>query len=328
MQSGAPATAIPEDDEWDDGEDWEEDYDDSSSSSFLDMDLDTKLKMAGVLGVVLLVVMSSMIFTNFGFYSGAGTVSVLIDVEEALNPEDRTLGAYILATSPSFGMLTKEGDFTISVNGNQVYSGKFDLNDEGRGSISLDYEDFFTINGEYVLEVNIKGTTDSDSVDLYKSASSVRGEVPVFDGNYPLSKSENLLINLQFKAGETTSYISPWVQGTIKIYHADEIFDDDQGESYWDDDGSRNFQVVETITFTVAGTSINWEYQSGTTDNGVSLWLDTSEFYSDGGSGDYAVTIEFTNDLGEDNSIKEGQTFWKWFHICQTEADGSCDGNK
>ena len=313
--------------DWDDGDDWDEDYDDSTSSSILDMDLDTKLKLAGVVGVVLLILMSSMIFTNFGFYSGAGTISVLIDVEEALNPEDRTLGAHILATSPSFGSLSKEGDFTISVAGSQVYSGTFDLNDDGRGSISIDYAEFFTVNGKYTLSVDIKGTQDSDSVELYKSAGSVRGEVPVFDGNYPLSKSENLLINLQFKTDETTSYISPWVQGTIKIYHAEEIFDEGQGENYWNDDGSRNFKEVETITFTVAGTSINWEYQSGTTDNGVSLWLDPSEFYSDQGSGDYAVTIEFTNQLGEDTSIKEGQTFWKWFHLCQTKADGSCDAN-
>ena len=313
--------------DWDDGEDWDDDYDDSDSSSILDMELATKMKLAGVLGVVILLIMSSMIFTNFGFYSGAGTVSVLIDVEEALNPEDRTLGVSILATSPSFGSLSKEGDFTISVSGSQVYSGKFDLNGEGRGSISIDYAAFFTVNGEYVVTVDIKGTKDSDSVELYKSAGSVRGEVPVFDGNYPLSKSENLLINLQFKTDETTSYISPWVSGTIKIYHAEEIFDDNEGESYWNDDGSRNFQEVELITFTVEGTSINWAYQSGTTDDGVSLWLDPNEFYSDQESGDYAVTIEFTNDLGDDTSTKEGQSFWKWFHLCETKADGSCNGN-
>ena len=315
--------------DWDDGDDWDDDdYEDSESSSFLDMELATKMKIAGALGVVLLIIMSSMIFTNFGLYSGADSVSVLIDVEEALNPEDRTLGASILATSPSFGSLTKEGDFTISVSGIQVYSGNFDLNDDGRGSISLDYAEFFTINGKYTLLVDIKGTQASDSIELYKSADSVRGEVPVFDGSYPLNKSENLLINLQFKTDETDSYISPWVQGTIKIYHAEEIFEDNQGENYWDDDGSRNFDEVESITFTVEGTSINWVYQSGTTDNGVSLWLDPNEFYSDGGSGDYAVTIEFTNELGEDTSSKEGQTFWKWFHLCQTKADGSCDGNK
>ncbi|MFL2944366.1 MAG: hypothetical protein ACJZ2J_03415, partial [Candidatus Poseidoniales archaeon] len=90
--------------DWDDGDDWDDDdYEDSESSSFLDMELATKMKIAGALGVVLLIIMSSMIFTNFGLYSGADSVSVLIDVEEALNPEDRTLGASILATSPSFG---------------------------------------------------------------------------------------------------------------------------------------------------------------------------------------------------------------------------------
>ena len=47
--------------DWDDGDDWDDDYDDSESSSFLDMELATKMKIAGVLGVALLVVMSSMV---------------------------------------------------------------------------------------------------------------------------------------------------------------------------------------------------------------------------------------------------------------------------
>ena len=66
-------------------------------------------------------------------------------------PEDRTFTFNILATSPSFGSLSTEGDFTISVSGSQVYSGKFELNDEGRGSISLDYSEFFTVNGDYII---------------------------------------------------------------------------------------------------------------------------------------------------------------------------------
>jgi len=312
--------------DWDDDEDWD-DYDDDGSSSFLDMELATKMKLAGAIGIVILLIMSSMIFTNFGFYSGAGTISVLIDVEEALNPEDKTLNAFILATSPTFGMLTSEGDYTISISGSSVYSGNFKLNDEGRGSIAVEYSNFFTVNGIYTLTVDIKGTSDSDTVDLQKIADSVRGEVPVFDGSYPLSKDDNLLINLQFKTSDQFSdYISPWVTGTIKIFHAEEVFDDGEGEEYWNDDGNRDFMEVETILFTVEGASINWQYSSGSTDNGVSLWLDPSEFYTEG-SGDYAITIEFSNDLGEDDSIKNGQTFWKWFHICKTKANGYCDGN-
>ena len=52
--------------DWDDDDDWDEEYDDSDSSSILDMELGTKLKLAGVFGVVILIIMSSMIFTNFG----------------------------------------------------------------------------------------------------------------------------------------------------------------------------------------------------------------------------------------------------------------------
>ena len=43
--------------DWDDGDDWDEEYDDSDSSSILDMELGTKLKLAGVFGVVILIIM-------------------------------------------------------------------------------------------------------------------------------------------------------------------------------------------------------------------------------------------------------------------------------
>ena len=72
--------------DWDDGEDWDDDYADSDSSSILDMELATKMKLAGAVGIALLIILSSTIFTNFGFYSGAGSISVLIDVNEGKMP--------------------------------------------------------------------------------------------------------------------------------------------------------------------------------------------------------------------------------------------------
>ena len=45
--------------DWDDGEDWDEDYDDSESSSLLDMELATKMKIAGAVGIALLIILSS-----------------------------------------------------------------------------------------------------------------------------------------------------------------------------------------------------------------------------------------------------------------------------
>ena len=56
--------------DWDDGEDWDDDYDDSESSSFLDMELATKMKIAGAVGIALLIILSSTIFTNDGGISG------------------------------------------------------------------------------------------------------------------------------------------------------------------------------------------------------------------------------------------------------------------
>ena len=72
---------------------------------------------------------------------------------------------------------------------------------------------------------------------MYKSANSVRGEVPVFDGITPLSKSENLLINLQFRADETNLHLFHLgFTGTITIYFSEELFEEDEDENYWNSD--------------------------------------------------------------------------------------------
>ena len=77
-------------------DDWDEDWDDDSGSTFIsDMSLASKMKLAGGAGFVILLLLSSMIFTNFGFYYGAGSLSVLIDVNEGKDPGDRTLNANI-----------------------------------------------------------------------------------------------------------------------------------------------------------------------------------------------------------------------------------------
>ena len=163
--------------DWDDGEDWDEDYDDSESSSLLDMELATKMKIAGAVGIALLIILSSTIFTNFGFYSGAGSISVLIDVNEGKDASDNTFTFNILATSPAFGSLAKEGDYTITNIPNSVdysggsisaFSGSFSLNDEGRGSVSVAYSDLFKMNGKYNLEVELGSQKATDSVILNK----------------------------------------------------------------------------------------------------------------------------------------------------------------
>ena len=136
MQSGA-------EEEWDD-EDWE---DDDSGSSFLsDMSMASKMKMAGAGALVLVIIIFAMVSQNFGFYYGAGSLTVLIDVNEGKDPGDRTFYANIWATSPAFGMLAKEGSYTITFNGAYQASGNFDLSAEGRASISVDYESFFVTN--------------------------------------------------------------------------------------------------------------------------------------------------------------------------------------
>ena len=330
MQSGA-------EEEWDD-----EDWDDDSGSSFIsDMSMASKMKLAGAGAFVLVILIFTMVSQNYGFYYGAGSLTVIIDVNEGKDPGDRTFNANIWATSPAFGMLAKEGSYTITFNGANQASGNFDLSAEGRASISVDYESFFVTNGAYTLNVELGSQTSSNSVTIDRFADSVSGSVSNFDGEYPLDKDSPVIINMQFTAANSESYINPWVSGTVKVYHYENAFNEGQGASYWNDDSERgntagNWNLVNTIQLDVNSDSGSYSYSSGGTTDfyaveippyNLNLIIDVDKFYDEEGSGDYTLVFDFSNDFGEDTSSKDGRSSWKWFHLCETKDNGECKNN-
>ena len=331
------------DEEWDD-EDWEDDDDDSGFSG---ISLSFGIKPVLVTAFVILLLLSSMIFTNFGFYYGAGSLSVLIDVNEGKDPGDRTFNANVLATSPTFGMLAKEGEYSIHFNGVKQTSGNFEINDQGRGSFDVDYENFFVSNGEYTLKTELGSQTSNDRVIIDRMADSLRAEVVSFDGvtdsdeaNYPIDKDSSINLNMQFTSSDAqVNFVNPWVTGTAKVYHHEQPFNEDQGKDYWDDDSdhggsAEQGSLVETITFDIDSSGGTYSYSSGTSSNfndiqvgqvSLSLILDASEFYGEEGKGDYTVVFDFTNDFGLDTSSFDGRTYWAWFYVCETKDNGKCD---
>ena len=330
MQSGA-------EEEWDD-----EDWDDDSGSSFIsDMSVGSKMKLAGAGALVLVILIFTMVSQNYGFYYGAGSLTVIIDVNEGKDPGDRTFNGNIWATSPAFGMLAKEGSYTITFNGANQASGNFDLSAEGRASISVDYESFFVTNGAYTLNVELGSQTSSNSVTIDRFADSVSGSVSNFDGEYPLDKDSPVIINMQFTAANSESYINPWVSGTVKVYHYENAFNEGQGASYWNDDSERgntagNWNLVNTIQLDVNSDSGSYSYSSGGTTDfyaveippyNLNLIIDVDKFYDEEGSGDYTLVFDFSNDFGEDTSSKDGRSSWKWFHLCETKDNGECKNN-
>ena len=331
MQSGA-------EEEWDD-EDWD---DDSGHPSFSDMSVGSKMKLAGAGAFVLVILIFTMVSQNYGFYYGAGSLTVLIDVNEGKDPGDRTFNANIWATSPAFGMLAKEGSYTITFNGANQASGNFDLSAEGRASISVDYESFFVTNGAYTLNVELGSQTSSNSVIIDRFTDSLSGSVSNFDGDYPLDKDSPVIINMQFTAANSeVGYINPWVSGTVKVYHYENAFNEGQGASYWNDDSERgntegNWNLVNTIQLDVNSDSGSYSYSSGGTTDfyaveippyNLNLIIDVDKFYDEEGSGDYTLVFDFSNDFGEDTSSKDGRSSWKWFHLCETKDNGECKNN-
>ena len=333
------------DEEWDD-EEWE---DEDDSSFFSGISVASRMKAGGLTAIVVLLLLCSMIFTNFGFYSGAGSLSVLIDVNEGKDPGDRTFNANVLATSPTFGMLAKEGEFSIHFNGAKQASGNFEINDEGRGSFDVDYEDFFVSNGIYELKTELGSQTSVDNVVIDRIADSLQAEVVSFDGvtdgseaAYPIDKDSIINLNMQFTSSDSTvNFVNPWVTGTAKVYHHNQPFNENQGEDYWDDDSehggsAEQGNLVDTITIDIDSSGGTYTYSSGERVNfdeiqvgqvSLSLRLDPSQFYNEEGSGDYTVVFDFTNDFGSDTSSFDGRTYWAWFHVCETKSNGKCDGS-
>ena len=238
-------------------------------------------------------------------------------------------------------MLAKEGSYTITFNSANQASGNFDLSDEGRASISVDYESFFVTNGAYTLNVELGSQTSSNSVTIDRFADSVSGSVSNFDGEYPLDKDSPVIINMQFTAANFESYINPWVSGTVKVYHYENAFNEGQGASYWNDDSERgntagNWNLVNTIQLDVNSDSGSYSYSSGGTTDfyaveippyNLNLIIDVDKFYDEEGSGDYTLVFDFSNDFGEDTSSKDGRSSWKWFHLCETKDNGECKNN-
>ena len=62
-------------------DDWDEDWDDDSDTSFFsDISVASRMKLAGGAAFVILLLLCSMIFTNFGFYYGAGHKEQISDI--------------------------------------------------------------------------------------------------------------------------------------------------------------------------------------------------------------------------------------------------------
>ena len=190
------------------------------------------------------------------------------------------------------------------------------------------------MNGKYNLEVELGSQKATDSVILNKFSESVVADLVEFDGSKPLDRDDGVITNMHFSSEvienpdsnlDTPIIIIPSVTGTITIYFAQELFEEGEDEDYWDSDNDRDPEIVETIQFTYFEDQMSIVYESGASESGDNFnpfIFDTSEFY--GSSGDYAISIEFTNDLGSDTSAKQGQSSWKWFHICNTSSDGTC----
>ena len=329
------------DEEWDD-EEWEDDYDGTPLLESLGGLL--SLKVVGALLVVVVLLIAALVLTGFGFYFGVGQLSLLIDVNEGLDPGDRTLDAQITATSPAFGILSREGSYTISYGGDRQASGSFEVGDTGRDSLSIDYGEFFVANGEYLLEIELGGKQQSDSVVLERFADSIAGRISNFgDGDSPIDKDSPVFISLQFTAADAErDYLHPWVDMTLYIYHYENQFR--EGDyTYWNDDSERggegatadDWNLVATVSLEVEGDRGSWTYAGSGVSGGFSateippynlnLELQPSDdFYGTKGSGDYTLVFEFSNQLGDDSTSKPGRSAWNWFHLCDTKSDGSC----
>ena len=208
------------------------------------------MKIGGVAAVVVLLLLCSMVFTNFGFYSGAGSLSVLIDVNEGKDPGDRTLDANILATSPAFGMLKTEGEYEVSFEGAKTE--QIELTEQPSVAAALQ-----RIKPEVIIHCASASDVDwnENHPTLSKAINEASGSMNAiyypdshhaFDSIEPVTYVENAIT-----AGERHSYIDK--DGNL-------YFENDSGERFLLNEPEQRLSLFnESKNIKGAHLGVNWE---------------------------------------------------------------------
>ena len=318
------------DEEWDD-EEWEDDYDETilglSPRVF-------KLSSAVTVLVVLMLVLS-VVLTSFGFYSGVANLKVMIDVEEHYSSDDVILNAEVMGNSPFFGSLESEGNYEVVYDGEVRTTGKVDLGDDGRSSISVPYEDFFVDNGVYTLTVRFGDEQASDSVELNMVAKTVTCTIffighDICDGDG--GSCEPVLTTITFGSSEdllASKSVASTGNGKIEIYFYENnapTENEKNNEAYWNNDNSRpsdDWELVHTITFATGINSGYWQYDGGSPNefafSNYQMALDT-DYFRQNQDGDYTLLVSYNNTYvseveGADLEQKDGRSDWRWFFL-------------
>ncbi len=334
------------DEEWDD-EEWDED-----EVLLFGYPARTVKITAGAIAVVLLLLIAARTIPSFGFYSGVGNLMVEIDPEEHYLPDDVELNALVLANAPSLGRLAKEGSYSVHYDGEEMTTGKFTLNDDGRKNLRIPYDDFFVDNGEYTLKIDISGTEATDKVELNLIAKVIEASILFTgqnlctdgddDGDYDCEPVYTTITFFSSTNLVERKRVAPEGEGEIEIYfyQNNEPSDSEkEDETYWQSDDDRScsgdaadcfgdeWTLLHTISFALDFTSGYWQYETGSPtqfeeDVGYvryQMALDTDYFRQDD-DGDYTMRITFTNSYnsdvdGADTEQKEGRSDYRWFFL-------------
>lgn len=288
------------DDEYDEDEQ-EEDDDDEDEQEYL---FGTIPRTPGLIAlaavvVVILLLLAALFSANFGFVGGISGMEVTIPGQEG-ELLDEKLDIRATTKTPTFGKNADgKADLKIYYDGDtEVYTGNLKFND-GLGERTIPYEDFYVDNGEYTVEVTYEGVTESDSIELKRTAHYMivlQKDYEVFESEDSTIDKVRYQISLFPDEDSTGNHDVLWTpgEGHIQVWYVDD-----------ENDKTDNNSWEKVMEIQIATDFRNFEYQFPNEDvqnrSSVEKFVidfEAQTLLDEKGDGYYSMEVFFENTYG------------------------------
>jgi len=288
-----------------DEEDYEDDEYDDEEEEYLfgTIPRTPGLIAIAAVSVALILIIAALVSSSFGFVGGIDSMNVTIQGSEGqIYPFlDENLDIEAQANPPAFGRNANgNGDLVIHFDDGindvqEVYTGDFKFNN-GRGSRSVPYEEFYVDNGEYRAEIIYEGVSESATIVLKRTAH----DMVIVQTAFTMYDREQVLYKISLLPDEgedsTADVLYTPGEGYIQVYYVDdeaEQDDDQKWEKVW------NISIVtdfEGFEYTFPGD----DTQNLSSNEGYQIIFDAVDLLDEKevDEGYFSIEVGFVNKYG------------------------------
>lgn len=249
----------------------------------------------GVIGIVIVLLLSVIFIPSLGFTSKINGLTVHIPKGQG-DYTDTKLEIEAYTDTPLFGKNAEgDGELSIIYGNDTVYRTKIHFTD-GRGTKSIPYENFYVDNGEYKAKVDFKDKSDYDTITLMRTGHTIVMAQKNFTTGTEGSEQKTVVYKFSLFPDQqhqtNADIIYTRGHGYIEVFYVEDESDKDNEE---------NWQLVSNITFTTEFSYFIYKFPGENEQNesiqfGYRIIFDQSKIYENDGY--YTARISFFNDYG------------------------------